>query len=212
MKDMLSNYVLGALACIVMGIAIIIRPHIIPEVLNTAVGVILIAWAAVGILRFIIIKATDSNKEASVFSLLGNLIILVAGIYVFINTDLLEKIVMLALGLYLICSGLPKVVSSFKLRSAGSDKWVFPLVTSLCTLILGIVVILCPSQASGTIMRVFGFVLTASGIVNFMSGFSATKAYKKIEKELAYAGGKGKDKRSTHAEDKANAVDVEEAD
>ena len=43
MKSMLKNYSLGALACIVLGVALVIRPHIITDVLNTALGVILIA-------------------------------------------------------------------------------------------------------------------------------------------------------------------------
>jgi uncharacterized membrane protein HdeD (DUF308 family) len=209
MKDMLSNYVLGALACIVMGIALIINPHIITDVLNTAVGVILIAWGGIGVLRYVSSKAHDSSADISVFSLLSNLIVLAGGVYIFINTGLLEKIVMLAIGFYLLCSGIPKIISSLKIKNVGSDQWKLPFVTSLLTTIFGIMLVIAPTKVSGAVMRFVGIVLVIAGVVNFISGFSATKIYKKLEKDVQYRSGHGKDISDTHESDKAKAIDVD---
>lgn len=208
MKDMLENYALGALACIVMGVALIINPHIITDILNTAIGVILIVWAVLGIVRFIASHARNA-ENASVFSLFANLIILAAGIYVFINTDLLEKIVMLALGFYLICSGVPKIITALKIRSLDSDRWLLPLITSAATTLFGLVIVFAPTKISGTFMTIAGIILTAAGVSNFISGFSATRVYDKLEKDVRYSRGRGRDTRDTSAQDKANAIDVD---
>lgn len=205
---MLENYALGALACIVMGIALIIDPHIITDILNTAIGVILIVWAVLGIVRFIASHARGS-ENASVFSLFANLVILAAGIYVFINTDLLEKIVMLALGFYLICSGIPKIITAVKIRSLDSDHWLLPLIMSVATTLFGLVIVFAPTKISGTFMTVAGFILTAAGVSNFISGFTATRVYDRLEKDVKYSRGKGRDTRDTSAQDKANAIDVD---
>ena len=208
MKDMLENYVLGALACIVMGIALIVNPHIITDILNTAVGVILIVWAVMGILRFIAARVREDGGS-SVFSLFGNLILLAAGVYVFINTDLLEKIVMFALGFYLLCSGIPKIITAFKIKSAAPDRWILPLVTSLITTLFGALIVFAPTKVSGTFMTVVGVILTVAGISNFISGFSATRAYDNLEKEVRYSKGRGRDTKDTTAEDKAIAIDID---
>lgn len=208
MKDMLENYALGALACIVMGVALIINPHIITDILNTAIGVILIVWAVLGIVRYIASHASNA-ENAGVFSLFANLIILAAGIYVFINTDLLEKIVMLALGFYLICSGVPKIITAVKIRSLDSDRWLLPLITSVATTLFGLVIVFAPTKVSGTFMTIAGIILTAAGVSNFISGFSATRVYDKLEKDVRYSRGRGRDTRDTSAQDKANAIDVD---
>ena len=183
MKDMLSNYVLGAIACIVMGIALIVQPHIITDVLNTAVGVILIVWAVIGIIRFIMSKAKDSaSSDKGIMSLLGNIILLAGGIYVFINTSLLETVAMSALGLYLLFSGVPKLIDSVQLRNI-SPKWKTPLITSALTVILGLAVILMPRLIAGEIMRLVGVVLVGAGIACFISGNSASGILKKHERD-----------------------------
>lgn len=183
MKDMLSNYVLGAIACIVMGIALIVQPHIITDVLNTAVGVILIVWAVIGIIRFIMSKAKDSaSSDKGIMSLLGNIILLAGGIYVFINTSLLETVAMSALGLYLLFSGVPKLIDSVQLRNI-SPKWKTPLITSALTVILGLAVLLMPRLIAGEIMRLVGVVLVGAGITCFISGNSASGILKKHERD-----------------------------
>lgn len=183
MKDMLSNYVLGAIACIVMGIALIVQPHIITDVLNTAVGVILIVWAVIGIIRFIMSKAKDSaSSDKGIMSLLGNIILLAGGIYVFINTSLLETVAMSALGLYLLFSGVPKLIDSVQLRNI-SPKWKTPLITSALTVILGLAVLLMPRLIAGEIMRLVGVVLVGAGIACFISGNSASGILKKHERD-----------------------------
>lgn len=209
---MLKNYVLGALACIVMGVALIVNPHIITDVLNTAIGVILIAWAAVGILRFVFSRANDTDGSVGFFSLISNIIILIAGIYVFINTSLLEKIVMLALGLYLLFSGIPKIIASFRIKKMSEDGWLLPMVTAAASTLLGALIVCSPTKVSGAFMRFIGVALAIAGAVSFISGFSGTRMYEKLEKDIRYSGGRGRDTKDTSAEDKANAIDVEADD
>jgi uncharacterized membrane protein HdeD (DUF308 family) len=209
MKDMLENYALGALACIVMGVALIVNPHIITDVLNTAIGVILIVWAVLGILRFIVSKVRDIENGAGVLSLFSHLVILAAGIYVFINTSLLEKIVMLALGLYLLCTGIPKIIDAVKIKSVDPDHWILPLITSVLTAVLGITIVISPTKVSGAFMRIVGIILVIAGTVSFISGFSSSRIYKKLEKDVQYSKGRGRDGRDTFAQDKASAIDVD---
>lgn len=183
MKKMLSNYVLGALACIVMGAALIVNPHIITDVLNTAVGVILIVWSAIGILRFIMSKASDTDNDSGLTSLIGNIILLAAGVYVFVNTSLLETVAMGALGLYLLMSGLPKLINSFKLKQI-SPKWKTPLLTSALTVLLGTAVLIMPNLIAGKLMRLAGVFLACAGLSCFISGSSFAGIKKHERKDI----------------------------
>lgn len=190
MKKMLKNYSLGALACIVMGVALMINPHIITDVLNTAVGVLIIAWAAVGIIGFIASRSSDSRERQSVFSLVGDVIMLLLGVYVFVNPKLLETIVMTALGIYLLCSGISKLESALNIKKYGNERWLLPLITAVISTLMGGFIIAAPTLLSGSIMFIIGVVLTVAGIVNFVSGFSAARELKKLMRELDPDGGK----------------------
>ncbi len=205
MKKMLKNYSLGALACIVMGVALMINPHIITDVLNTAVGVLIIAWAAVGIIGFIASRSSDSRERQSVFSLVGDVIMLLLGVYVFVNPKLLETIVMTALGIYLLCSGISKLASALHIKKYGNDRWLLPLITAVISTLMGGFIIAAPTLLSGSIMFIVGVVLTIAGIVNFVSGFSAARELKKLMRELDPDGGKpAKKKRERVRKSAAN--------
>ena len=206
MKEMLSNYLLGAIACIVLGIAVIIKPLIITDVLGKALGVILIVWGAVGVLSFFISRSRGS--DASFFSMVADVVKLAAGIYVFVDPDLLVKIVMIAIGFYLLCSGVPEIISACRIRRIDPDRWVLPLVFSIITSVIGAVMLLSPIWITSQLMRLVGVILLAAGISNFMSGFNGTRLYNKLKKDIAYSGGRGRDDKDTSDEDKANAIDV----
>ena len=65
---------------------------------------------------------------------------------------------------------------------------------------------------AGGFMRVIGVILALAGAVSFVSGFSASRAYshiEELEKDIRYKSGRGRDDRDTHAEDKANAIDID---
>ncbi|MCR5141078.1 MAG: DUF308 domain-containing protein [Ruminococcus sp.] len=218
MKKMLKNYSLGALACIVMGVALMINPHIITDVLNTAVGVLIIAWAAVGIIGFIASRSSDSRERQNVFSLVGDVIMLLLGVYVFVNPKLLETIVMTALGIYLLCSGISKLASALHIKKYGNDRWLLPLITAVISTLMGGFIIAAPTLLSGSIMFIVGVVLTVAGIVNFVSGFSAARELKKLMRELDPDGGKpAKRERvrrsaSKEASDGSRVIDVKSYD
>ncbi len=190
MKQMFKNYSLGALACIVFGAALIIDPHIITDVLNTAVGVLLIAWAAIGILGFIASRSSDSDDRRGVFSLVSNVIMLLLGVYVFVNPKLLETIVMAALGIYLLCSGIAKLASALHIKKYSTDRWLLPLITAVISTVMGAFIIAAPTLISGSIMFLLGILLVIAGVVSFVSGFTAARELKKIMKELDPDGGK----------------------
>ena len=182
MKSMLKNYSLGALACIVLGVALVIRPHIITDVLNTALGVILIAWAIFGIMGYIFSRVRG-GEERSIFTLFSEVILLIAGIVVLSNKSLLETVVMIALGLYLMCSGFTKLGTSLSVKRAGADGWQLPMITAVVTLALGIFVLISPTVIAGGFMRVIGVILALAGAVSFVSGFSASRAYSHQERQ-----------------------------
>ncbi len=207
MKEMMTNYLLGAVACIVLGIALLIDPLIITDVLGKALGVIFIVWAVIGILGFFISRSRGG--EAGILSLIADIIKFAAGVYVFIDPNLLVKIVMITIGFYLLCSGIPQLISAVRIRSIAPDRWMLPLVSSLLTVVIGAFMLLSPVWITEKLMRLVGIILLVSGICNFLSGFNGTRLYNKLKKDIEYGGGRGRDDRDTSAEDKRNAIDVD---
>ncbi len=184
MKKMLQNYSLGAAACIVMGIALIIKPGFIGQVLNSIVGTVLIVWAAFGILRFIMSKASDSKTSVSFLSLISNAALLIGGIYILANDRLLERVLMCTLGVYLLFTGLPKLLEALRMRSY-TLEWKKPLVSSLMTVIFGALVLIIPMFVIDGVMRIIGIALVIAGVSSFMSGRATSVIKKKHENKTA---------------------------
>ena len=175
MKDLFKNYAIGSLACCVMGVALLVNPHIITDVLNTAIGIILIVWGVLGAGKCISAHSGSQDSDINIFSLIGHIILIGAGVFVFRHTNMLEKILMGALGIYLICSGLPKLIDSLRIRSALHDRWVKPFITSCITVILGLTVLIVPALLPSLMMRAVGILLLAGGVGNFIGGRSSSR-------------------------------------
>jgi len=153
------------------------------------VGTVLIVWAAFGILRFIMSKASDSGAKVGLLSLLGNLALLAGGIYVLANDRLLERVVMCTLGVYLLCTGLPKLLESLAMKQY-TDAWKKPMISSLLTVVFGALVLIMPLFIIDGVMRLLGAALTAAGVFSFVSGRSTSVIRKKHEKGSARDGKK----------------------
>ncbi|SDA14273.1 Uncharacterized membrane protein HdeD, DUF308 family [Ruminococcus sp. YE71] len=203
MKKMMQNYSLGAAACIVMGIALIIKPDMIGQVLNSIVGTVLIVWAAFGVLRFIMSRASDSDSRVGIMSLLGNIALLAGGIFVLVNERFLERAVMCTLGVYLIFSGVPKLFEAVSLKKY-TDSWKKPMVSSLLTVVFGTLVLVMPLFIIDGVMRLLGVALTAAGIFSFVSGSSTAVLKKKFVD--------GRSKKNKKQADGTKVIDVKYED
>ena len=187
-----KNYTVGSLACIIAGIILLIDPHIITNLLNSVVGILLIVWGALGVLGFIIAKSRKDGG-ASIISLFGSLALVFCGIFVFSHKNLLETLLMFALGIFLVSSGVPKLIAASELRNRGVDGWTAPFMTSCITTLLGIVIIISPALLPGIFMSVAGALLLIGGIGNFIGGHTEGKmrsTLSKVEKNREYRRGK----------------------
>ena len=192
MKGIVKNYTLGSLACIIAGIVLIIDPHIVSKLLGGVIGAVLIIWGALGAAGFVVAKKTGSDG-ASVISLLGSAALVFCGIVVFSHKNLIETLLMFALGIFLVSSGLPKVMAALELKNKNVEGWTAPFFTSCLTTLLGIVIIISPALLPGLFMTAAGALLLIGGIGNFIGGHSSGQLKNKlseVEKDLSYRGGK----------------------
>ena len=192
MKNVIKNYTVGSLACMIAGVILLIDPHIITNILNSVIGILLIVGGALGTVGFIVAKSRNDGG-ASIISLLGSLALVFCGIVVFSHKNLLETLLMFALGIFLISSGVPKIIAASELRNRGADGWTAPFMTSCLTTLLGIVIIISPALLPGIFMRVAGALLLVGGIGNFIGGHTEGKmktALSNVEKNREYRRGK----------------------
>lgn len=188
MKNIFKNYAIGSIACCAMGIALLVNPHIITDVLNTAIGIILIVWGVLGAGKCISAHSGSQDSDINIFSLIGHIALIAAGVFVFRHTNMLEKILMGALGIYLICSGLPKLLDSLRIRNELHSQWKKPFITSCVTVLLGLTVLIVPALLPSLMMRAVGVLLIAGGIGNFIGGHSSSRVLSGIREkhELRY--------------------------
>lgn len=174
MKNFLKNISWGSIVCMILGIALVIHPSLLTETLNYIFGALIVIGGTIGVVKFFV-----SSTDRDFFAFIGDVAILILGCIIIANKTLLETLVMIAVGLYLLSSGIPKLIYSLKAKKMGYQDWKFPLISSCLTVALGLFIIASPALLHG-VMRLFGFILAAGGGIHFASGISMSKIMDEI--------------------------------
>lgn len=186
-RKKINNISVGSVACVIIGLLLLINPHIITDTLNSAIGVILILW---GVFMAAAFFASGKDSGRSVLSLVGSVLLIIFGAYVFSHTELLERVLMISLGIYLISSGLPKLMGALSLSERNVEGWMRPFIISCGTVLVGIVVIISPALLPSIFMRAAGALLLIGGAGNFIGGLSSGRLRTELEKQHEYRHGK----------------------
>lgn len=190
MKDFMKRFSPGSLICCAAGVLLLVNPHIITDLLNTVIGVVLIALGVLWAAGLLMNKQPEQPLSEIILPLLGSIALTVGGFYVLRHMGLLERVLMLALGIYLLCSALPKLIESLRTKKSGGSGWEKSAVTSAATVILGVVAIAIPAFLPAFVMKTLGVLLILGGIGNFISGLSSSKLFRDMKLDYEYRKGK----------------------
>lgn len=190
-KNIFKNFWLLSVLCIVLGIALIFDPGFFTDTIGYIIAGLLVCYGAV----MLIIYFTKSSE--GVFDhgakLVGGLLLCAAGVFVFIQPDIIAKVVAIVSGMYMLINGIVNLQGTLKMRKAGYPEWKTTGVPAIITLGVGILLVLNPMMSFGFAMRLLGICLFAVGLVNLIDCAIISHRLSKISKsdstELALRNG-----------------------
>lgn len=170
-----KNSILISIIMILISILLIINPT---GVLNVVMIIFGLAILIDGILRFI--SYFKSEKESRVFSveLFMGIVEIMAGILVLIGKGIFISILPILIGIWIIVRSIMKLQISFNLKSADSERWILILISSIVSLLLGVLIILNPFGTVVTITVIAGIILLISSIIDLCQSLAIIKVLK----------------------------------
>ncbi len=181
---MLSDYVkkyeigsiVGSLFMLVVGVLLIVYPA---SMINVILWIFAIGVLADGIVHVAFYISMDADLRIFSNDLLEGILALFAGILIVCNMHAFAMILPIAIGFWIIMKSLIKFQLSFSLQSIVSFSWVYLLLVSLLSLMLGILIIVQPFNALLAITVASGIVLIVSEAMDLSESIYVLKQLKK---------------------------------
>ena len=192
-KNIFKNFWILSVFCIVLGIALIADPGFFTKTIGYIIAGLLACYGVV----MLIIYFTKSSTEGFFDNgpkLVGGLLLCAAGIFVFIQPDIISKVVAIVTGMYMLINAIVNLQGTLKMRKAGYPDWKTTGVPALITLGIGILLVLNPMMSFSFAMTLLGICLFVSGLINLidcaMISHRLTKISKSDSTALAVRDGK----------------------
>lgn len=165
MKDLFkksgSLSILSSILFLLLGIALIINPEGIVQLVSYIIGGILIVMGIFKIITYF------TSKDAYVFynyNLIYGTFCAIVGVIVIVCGGAIASFFRTIIGIWIILSGVNRLNLSFKIKDAGVSYWFLSLLISILILIAGIYVIFAP----GTILITLGAILVVYSIMDII--------------------------------------------
>ncbi|MEN8790137.1 MAG: DUF308 domain-containing protein [Flavobacteriaceae bacterium] len=170
LKATKSFTLIGVLA-LILGIIAVVYPQAFGEITTQILGIVLMLG---GLARAIFAGAAFSFSSMFLRWIYA-VVMIVAGVWIFMNPDMGLEALTIVLGVYFIVDGITSIVYSFSLMPIGGGTWV--LINGILGIVLGILIFSKWPQSSEFVVGIYlGIKLIMDGISLVITGYVLRKS------------------------------------
>lgn len=157
------NSIIVSLLLIILALGLIFKPAELITMLIKLFGIIL---GVTGIIHIIAYYNVGNKFDMFKFTLVQGIVETCVGIYFIFRSIVVQNIFPIVIGIWIIYQGALKFQLSSNLKNMGEEEWISILITAICSLILGMIIICNPFASSIAITTIGGVILLISEIIN----------------------------------------------
>lgn len=167
--------IITSLAFTVLGIIIAYNPNTTFQIISYVLGAILIAYGVLKVIEYFKVKGSYDLYN---YELVYGIIACLLGIVVIVCSGMIEAILRILIGIWIVYSGAMRLGLAMKLQKLDADNkiWVPVLLIALAMLICGLYIIAVP----GTVMMTIGIIMVIYGIMDIIEEVIFMKNVKDI--------------------------------
>ena len=154
----LRNYIVDAVALIVLGLVLLIWPDYTLETIFKWIGVGLIVLGAIKVVLFFV------KRNRSVIGLLVGLVQLAFGIFIFAKPGFLVAFFPTVAAILLGYGAIVMIARALKLREVNRNAFLLPLVLGIICLILAVIIFVHPVLLADLMVQASGMSMIVEGI------------------------------------------------
>lgn len=165
-RKMQGSYIVMAVAYVVFGLSLLIKPELSTTVICYAIGAVCVIYAVANLINYF---TGSMNRMYIEPDFVLSVIICVFGIVTIVRPSVIISILPFIVGIVLVFSGLIKVQDGINLKRFNYDRWFLVLGFAVISVILGIVVLLNPFGTGLLFTRMVGLFFTVDGVLSISS-------------------------------------------
>lgn len=165
-RKMQRSYIVMAVAYVVFGLSLLIKPELSTTVICYAIGAVCVIYAVANLIKYF---TGSMNRMYIEPDFVLSVIICVFGIVTIVRPSVIISILPFIVGIVLVFSGLIKVQDGINLKRFNYDRWFLVLGFAVISVILGIVVLLNPFGTGLLFTRMVGLFFTVDGVLSISS-------------------------------------------
>ena len=179
LKRMKTNALLSAALYALLGLVLLLWPELSTSVLCFALGLILLLCGLGDVIEFL--RHRDGSLYAALHLGVG-VILAAVGLWLMSQPTLVTVVIPRIVGVLICFHGFSDVSDAMTIRKNGSSRWTAAGLLGLVTLVLGVVLVICPFKAFTTVVRLLGAFLLYDGISDLWITGQVSKAVRQAEK------------------------------
>lgn len=176
-----GSYIAMSAAFCALGVLLIVFPGASVSAVGIAAGVMLIAFGLVKLMGYF---SKDLYQLAFQFDLAFGVLLMVLGGVILVSPDRALVFLCTILGIAILADGLFKLQSSLDARRFGLSVWGALLALAVCAGVIGIFLLLHPSQSARAMMVLMGVGLLFEGLLNLYFALFAVKLRRENQPEV----------------------------
>ena len=178
-KKLKWNLILMSLLYLALGIFLLMVPGTALNVVCYALGGVVLACAAVQLVRYFVVERGVFQSQ---LTLISGLVCLALGAFLIIRSDIVVRVLPIVFGLFIIFDSLGRVQNALELRRCEYSSWKVFLLLAVLSVILGIVMVVDPFGTMETLVMAIGLILTLEAALNLLSALYTMLAVRRFIK------------------------------
>jgi len=178
-KKLKWNLILMSLLYLALGIFLLMVPGTALNVVCYALGGVVLACAAVQLVRYFVVERGIFQSQ---LTLISGLVCLALGAFLIIRSDIVVRVLPIVFGLFVIFDSLGRIQNALELRRCEYSSWKVFLLLAVLSVVLGIVMVVDPFGTMETLVMAIGLILILEGALNLLSALYTTLAVRRFMK------------------------------
>ena len=159
-QDMKQNYFVNAVIMIILGLVLVIWPHILGVMLCYLLGGALIVMGAIQLIGFLRGERLGFYNK---FSMFMGIVLVLLGIWICTQPRIVLSIIPVVVGIIVLIHGLMDIQYTLDIKRTGSTKLWIALIAAILTLIVGLLLVFNPFTAYEISMIMLGIAMLYDG-------------------------------------------------
>ena len=180
-QDMKQNYFVNAVIMVVLGLVLVIWPHILGVMLCYLLGGALILM---GVIQLVVFLRGERLGFYNKFSMFMGIVLVLLGIWICTQPRIVLSIIPVVVGIIVVLHGLMDLQYTLDIRRTGNTKWWIALVAAIITLVVGLLLVFNPFTAYEVTMILLGIAMLYDGGSDLLLLVFAHLAQKDTDKRV----------------------------